>query len=395
MKTNRRRYDWAVRQLIAISTFILLAAVQAVARVESAVASVPSVRATLEQKQWLVASPEQRVVLAERIGETGARKFATSQGWAPIMESWDKTIRQGFDQVYRDARNLIHVVEAKGGSSPLGRGYGYVQGSAEWAVKAAENVLKSPHTSEIEKQAAKAVLQAACEGRLRVHVVRTTHVLGKPMMTTVESTAEAAGKAMQLAKASVDDLAKAGVNVLDDVARSANGTARAASGSADDLARAGTDASRVGEAAGGATQAGKALRVVAKVAVPIAVALDAGVRVHEGILTEQAFAKGNITEQQREVAHARNAAGMAGGWGGAFAGGELGAYVGGTAGSFVAPGPGTTVGGIIGAIGGGIAGYWGGEQAAAAGAAWAVRQVHEAGTTLQQLGDEAWWWWAR
>ncbi len=74
---------------------------------------------------------------------------------------------------------------------------------------------------------------------------------------------------------------------------------------------------------GGRAEGSAVAKTVSKVVLPVAVAVDAGLRVRDGVETEQRFAAGAITLQQREVAHARNAAGMAGGWAGAWAGAEI------------------------------------------------------------------------
>ncbi len=117
--------------------------------------------------------------------------------------------------------------------------------------------------------------------------------------------------------------------------------------------------------------------------------MDVALRVRDGIETEERFAAGEITSQEREVAHARNAAGMAGGWAGAWAGAELGAAGGAAAGTAVAPGPGTAIGGVVGGVAGGFAGYFAGEAAATAAAEWAVGKVHAAGTTVSETANSA------
>ena len=43
------------------------------------------------------------------------------------------------------------VIEAKGGSSQLGHGYGHPQGSPSWAVEAAQRIAKSPAATAIER----------------------------------------------------------------------------------------------------------------------------------------------------------------------------------------------------------------------------------------------------
>ena len=153
---------------------------------------------------------------------------------------------------------------------------------------------------------------------------------------------------------------------------------------ADDVARSTDDAAR-----GAAAEGGSILKSVSVVLIPLAVAADGGLRVVDVIKTEREFADGEVNEQQREVAHTRNAAGMAGGWAGAWAGTELGVMGGGAVGTAIAPGPGTAIGGVVGGIAGGIAGYVGGEAAAAEAAEWAVNRIHAAGTTIADTASSA------
>ncbi|MCR4412046.1 MAG: hypothetical protein NUV77_06420 [Thermoguttaceae bacterium] len=324
---------------------------------------------TLRQQEWLKATPDQRVRIAEEIGERGARRFAEAKGWEPILDGTEKTIPQGFDQVYRGADGIVHVVEAKGGSSQLGHAYGYPQGSSEWAVEAAKRTLRSTKASAAEKTAAKAVLEAAAAGKLQVHVVHTGHVLGEPTAAVLKQTVGTTRAASKAAQSAVDDLMKAAAQSSDDAART---TLR--------LSRTATKP--------GAT----ALKTAAKGAVVVGAAVDAGLRISDAADTERRYTAGQITEQEREIAHARNVAGMAGGWTGAAAGAKLGAFGGGVAGSWVAPGLGTAIGGAAGGVSGGIAGYFGGEAAAEAAAQWAVKKVHSAGTTIRGAAKAAWNW---
>ncbi len=365
----------------------------------SKVIKVIAENATAAQRQWLAASPEQRIKLAEDLGEEGARAMAKKQGLKPLMNGLGKTLPQGPDQVYRAADGVVHVFEAKGGSSQIGRAYGYPQGSSEWAVKSAERVFRSGKATAAERQAAKAILDAAAKGKLEVHVVRTSHVLGEPTTTVVQQSVRCTDDAARLAQSALDDLARAGVQATDDATRvgvnladdagragvsTVDDAARAGANVTDDLARAGNAVSKVGNVAKGAA------KVAAKVAVPVAVAFDLGFRIEDGMDTEDRFQAGEITQQEREIEHAKNAAGMAGGWAGAFVGAKLGGAGGAAAGSCVAPGPGTAIGGVAGAVAGGVAGYFGGEAAAEAGAEWAVDKVHATGTTIAETGGAVW-----
>jgi hypothetical protein len=326
----------------------------------------PKPAGTARQQAWLKATVNQRVKLAEQIGDEGARAFAKAKGWSPVFDGTARGVVQGPDQVYLAVDGTVHLIDGKGGKSPLGRAYGYAQGSSEWAVESAKRVLRSPAASEAERRGAALVLEAAAKGNLQVHVVRTSHVLGEPTAAVLEQTAKSTDEAARLAASGLDDLGRSSAQIVDDVARASDNAARAAS------------------------TGGTVLRATAKVAVPVAVAADGGLRIRDGLQTERQFQAGEISEQEREVAHAKNAAGMAGGWGGALAGGKLGAVGGAAAGSAVAPGPGTAVGGVAGGITGGVAGYIGGEAAAEASAEWAVDRVHAAGTTVGESAEAAW-----
>jgi hypothetical protein len=147
----------------------------------------------------LNASTEERRLLAEKLGENGAMRWARQQGWRPLLESGKRTVPQGPDMVYQAGDGIVHVIEAKGGSGQLGHAYGHPQGSPEWAVKSAERILKSQAASATEKQAAQAVIEAARDGRLQVHLVRTSHVLGEPTGMALEQTMQCSKEAEKLA----------------------------------------------------------------------------------------------------------------------------------------------------------------------------------------------------
>lgn len=321
---------------------------------------------TARQQKWLAATIGERMRLAETLGDEGARKMAKAKGYVVVFDGTERTLPQGPDQVYRTADGRVIVYEAKGGSGQLGHAYGHAQGTSEWAVESAKRVLRSPNAGKAEQAASREILEAAARGQVEVHVIRTGHVLGEPSVAMLEAATKTTTDASGLARLALDDLAQRNSRVVDDVVRST-----------DDVARA-------------TAEGGSLLRTVSKAAVPVAVAIDAGFRVQQGIETERQFATGEITAEQREVAHAKNAAGIAGGWAGAWVGAELGVMGGGAAGSVIAPGPGTVVGGAVGGAAGGIAGYFGGEAAAGAAAEWTIRQVHAAGTTIADSVDGAW-----
>ncbi len=327
---------------------------------------------TPRQQAWLEASIDQRVRLAEKLGDEGARTFSQSKGWTPVFDGSVRGLAQGPDQIYIGPDDVVHVIEAKGGGGQLGHAYGHPQASSEWAVEAAKKVLRSPSATEAERKGAELVLKAAARGDLQVHVIRTSHVLGEPTAAVLEQTVHCTDDAARLAKSALDDLAKAVSTSVDDVARATDDAARVAESvaqSADDVSRA-------------AAEAGVLAKTISKIALPAAVVLDTGLRVYEGSHTEAQYAQGAITTQQREVAHARNVVGMAGGWAGAWAGAGVGAMGGATAGTMVAPGPGSAIGGFVGGVAGGVAGYLGGDAAAAAAAESAVNAVHSAGNTV-------------
>jgi hypothetical protein len=335
---------------------------------------------TPRQQAWLRASPEQRAILAEDLGEQGAGAFARQRGWQPVLDSVSKSLPQGPDQVWRSTDGVVHVIEAKGGSGQLGNAYGYRQGTPEWAVKSAERMMQSSRATVAERSAGRAILEAAAKGQLEVHVVRTSHVLGEPIAAVLQQSLKSTDETARLARTALDDIARAAANIADDAVHAADGVTR----SADDVAQAGETV--VAEAGA----ASKILRTVSPGVIVVAVGVDAGLRIKEGVQIERQYEAGSITVQEREVKHARNSAGMAGGWGGAWAGVELGAWGGGAAGTAVVPGPGTAVGAVAGGVAGGIAGYVGGEAAAEAASEWTVRKVHAAGTTVGDLAHTAW-----
>lgn len=364
-----------LRGLILLSTVARLApcrAQTAILEEPTSVATELRAPGTPRQQTWLEATIDQRVRLAEQLGDEGARTFAKSKGWTPVFDGSVRGLVQGPDQVYIGTDDVVHVIEAKGGSGQLGHAYGHPQASSEWAVEAAKRVLRSPNATEAEKKAAELLLRAAARGDLQVHVIRTSHVLGEPTAAVLEQTVHCTDEASRLAKAALDDIAKAVATSVDDAARATDDVARLADG----VANTADDASRA------AAEAGLLTRTVSKIALPAAIALDTGLRVHEGAKTETQFAEGVVTAQQREVAHARNIAGMAGGWAGAWIGAEAGAMGGATAGTMVVPGPGSAIGGCVGAVVGGVVGYLGGDTAAAAAAECAVNAVHATGSTV-------------
>jgi hypothetical protein len=326
---------------------------------------------TPRQQAWLRSTVNERVQIAESLGEDGARAFVRSRGLTPLLDGTEQSLLQGLDQVYTATDGTVHVVEAKGGGSPLGKAYGFEQGTPEWAVESAKRVATSGKAGSAEKVAAEAVLKAAKRGRLEVHVVRTRHVLGEPTAAVLERSMGSTADAVKLA-----------TSALDDLARSATAETRNCTPGAEAIASASEGAT------GAAEPTAKVLGTVAKGAVVVGVAADVALRVHTGTEIEGRFARGELGQQGREVAHTKNVAGMVGGWGGAWAGMELGAAGGGAVGT-ACGGVGAPFGAAAGGLAGGVAGYFGGEAAAEAAAGWVVRQVHATGTTIAGAAETA------
>jgi hypothetical protein len=308
--------------------------------------------------------------MAEQIGEEGGRAFASSKGYEPILDGTMKLLPQGPDWVGRSTDGTVHVLEFKGGSGQLGHAYGYPQGSTEWAVESTKLMLRSPNASVAEKRAAELILQAATKGKLEVHVIRTSHVLGEPIAAVLEQSTKITEKAIGLTKTALNDLGRCSAEAIESAASR--------------TARLGDDAVRSADEAlvASGTAGAKVLKGVAKVAVPVAVGVDIGMRAKDAVDVERRFDAGEITQEQRELAHAKNAAGLVGGWGGAVAGAEIGAAGGGAIG-----GP---IGAGLGGVAGGVAGYFGGEVAMEAAADTVVEAVHSTGTTLKGAVESAW-----
>lgn len=353
--------------LLSAEGFVADAVAQAVA--EPAAAGSPATSATPRQQAWLDASVYERALLAEDLGEEGGRAFAKSKGWTAVYDGKSWSMVHGPDQVYRAADETVHMIEAKGGTSQLGKGYGHPQGSSEWAVESAKRVLHSSSATEAERRGAQAVIDAAAHGKLEVHVVRTTHTLGEPHVAKLEQTAKCSEQATKAAREAVSAAAKSATKTLNEVAKASDDTARAA----DDVARAGDDLLRSADDVARASSGGSSVIAGASaVLVPVGIALDAGMRVVDGVETERKFEAGEISRHERAVAHSRNAAGMVGGMAGAYGGAEAGTVGGAAIGTFFCPGIGTAIGGFVGGLAGGIGGYFAGDAVAAAGAEVAI-----------------------
>jgi hypothetical protein len=304
------------------------------------------------REAWLAASLQERVQLAEHIGEEGARRFAKSRGWMTIFDGFEKGIAQGPDQVYMAADGLVHVVEAKGGTGQLGHAYGHQQGSSEWAVESARSTLQRPAATTTQKAAAKWILDAAKDGRLQVHVIRTSHTLGIPDAPSLERSLLVSSEAKKLALSGLDEIVgtTAGVAAtpLPPISRSASKppsipkatTARAATARASGLASISDDL------------VSPVLSSVTKAAGPVAIAVDAVVRIGEVGEAERLCSEGQITPGERDRVVSRNVVGFAG----SAAGAAGGAYGGAAIGTMICPGFGTMIGAFIGTLFGSASG---------------------------------------
>ncbi len=299
---------------------------------------------TARQREWLDASVDERIRIAELLGEEGAMAYAKKKGYQPILTKANKTLPQGFDQVYRAKNGGIVVIEAKGGTSPLGHAYGHPQGTPSWAVETAHRMMKSSRASVAEKEAAKFVLEAASSGKLTVEVVRTSHIQGEPGVPVLESSLKAGNAEKKMASAILEKLAMTtkGVQAASKAEASAQAAGKAASGAS--------------KAASGARN----LSHAAKAAASGAVIFDVVIRGKESVETEEKYRNGEISSGERTTRHAKNAAGMAGGWGGAWVGAKSGTAAGTAVGAFFG-GVGAPVGAFIGGSVGAIGGYFGGE----------------------------------
>ena len=331
---------------------------------------------TARQAQWLNASINDRIFLAEVLGEEGASAYAIQKGYEPILTTVDRSLPQGIDQVYRTKDGLVLAIEAKGGTSPIARAYGCVQGTPEWAVQAAKRTVLSPKASSAEKQAAKLVLEAARDGKLAAEVIRTRHILGEPMVVALESSLKASQAESKAAAAILEEiavLAKGGqvASRIVEVAKRANESLSGASSLKAGQAEANATSAILVESAAIARGSSKtiaavgAISKVVKVAGVAGVALDGAVRVTSAIDTEKQYQSGEISTEQRVTTHAQNAVGMTCGLGGAWAGAKGGAATGGLVGACfggVGAPIGATIGGGVGAVGGYLGGDYLGKK---------------------------------
>ena len=192
--------------------------------------------------------------------------------------------------------------------------------------------------------------------RVAVQAVAQSHystrweVVGRTVAGTQDDALRGAAHAARMAGNAVTrDSVIAVTSSLDDATA-------AAAGASDDLLR----------------TTGKAL---GRIVVPVAVAVEVGMSVVEIAGTEASFSAGDMTQEQREVAHAKTAGGVGGSW----AGGASGATVGAAIGTAVLPGVGTAVGAVVCGVGGAIGGSSAGRYVAAEG----MKTIHGAGVTVK------------
>ncbi len=139
------------------------------------------------RREYRSALLNNRIRLAERLGEQGRARFAAEHGWIKLLGSRDRGIRQGPDSVYWDRQSgLVRVLEAKGGNAQPGLFYGSPQNTNQYTIRSAQRVLKSPIATGPAKVASARVIVAAQKRRLVTGVVRTSHMGGKPSEPRLE-----------------------------------------------------------------------------------------------------------------------------------------------------------------------------------------------------------------
>jgi hypothetical protein len=396
--------SWTMLQPTLQFVLILVAAVLAIAPGGATLLAVPSVdevaadtsaptSVTPRQAEWLKASLDDRILLSELRGEEGARTFARQNGLEPIMNGMDKIMPQGPDQVYRGADDVIHVIEAKGGSSPLGNAYGYPQGTPEWSVKSAERVLKSTKASAVEKNAAEAILKAAAKGKLQVDVIRTELVLGEPKAPALQQSLKCTEEATKLATQTMEDL---GLVVEDNAPRIAQAIEDVTDATAAPrVVKTVEETAEVVEQAliyspKGECMLVKVFKGAGKVVLPVGLAADTGIRVYYVTQQLERVKAGELSPEECEIEVGKTIAGLPGGWVAAIALGEVGAECGAALGTVICPGPGTVVFTIVGGAAFGVVGYFAGEKAAEIATAYVIDRIHTSGTTVKAVANKAW-----
>lgn len=397
------------------------------------------------QSLWIEASPHAKRIWSEMLGESGGLLFAQENGWTPLFLRPDASMAQGLDQIFLDATGFIHVVECKGGNSPLGFSYGYRQDTIEWVIKSAEYTYRHA-TSLRQQQEAANVILSAYEGRCDLTVLRTKYNNGIPNNMAYR-TISGSDETVTLAGSVIDDLARDGISIYDDVARSADEVSGAVisieSGKEflsqiDDIASRGVSAtddigftiiesfddgvrSRVtfghrnnsglmsfGEQLDDGSRAihtelfdvshslddgliGANVGFVAKLRtiapsviewVGVAgILVDGYLRVGEIADAQNEYSAGAISILELETREVRELSGFIGGMYGALGGAKIGVIAGGSIGSLF-PGSGNVVGGITGGIVGGVVGFVGGEYLVQIASDKIMNQLHYRGKSL-------------
>jgi hypothetical protein len=127
---------------------------------------------------------------------------------------------------------------------------------------------------------------------------------------------------------------------------------------------------------------GKALKIAAKAVPVLALGYEGYQRVNESVNIEEQYSNGSITEQQREVDHAKNVGGGVGGLTGALVGVGPGAEVGAAIGTIGGP-VGIAIGGFVGGVAGGVTGAIVGDKVVGEVAGYATNAIHSTGTTIK------------
>jgi hypothetical protein len=98
--------------------------------------------------------------VSETIGEIGMEKEAQRLRYEQLLPpSRASNRRQGYDGVYWDTKaHAIVIGEAKGGGAVLGTGYGFRQGTIEWARAAARAITRSRTANNLEVRWAEMIL---------------------------------------------------------------------------------------------------------------------------------------------------------------------------------------------------------------------------------------------
>ena len=330
-----------------------------------------------KQLEWQQSSIQNRILISEKIGEDGAKAFASMRGYEPILNNADKAIRQGFDQVYRAKDGSIVVIEAKGGTSPIGRAYGCEQGTPEWAVKAAKHITENSKASVLEKETAKMVLDAAKNGNLTTLVVRTKHILGQPYAAVLESTMKAGEAESKLAKSILEE-----IKPVSNPKPFPTTSARVPDKTVKPVKPAPTTTSNDKGSLDKISTSGQLLKTVTKGLLVIDVAYDVNEIWNESKNKAEQYSNGSITQQQREIAQAKNVGGGVGGLTGGIYGAGAGAEGGAVIGSFFGP-VGTAVGGFAGGFVGGVTGAIVGDKVVREAAGGATSAIHSTGTTIK------------